>query len=414
MSITAFVNGTKDDQWKTAEQTQTGSDDLITDARSFYRTNDGWFRLQSGRTDYASTVLYDTPFPSNQGFTVSFDYRSVKIGTSDVEVGGLAMYLVDGEESIKIGAARGALGYAMSNYGGAWGINGYLALGLSSTGSWAFSGHNYGGNDDFFLGNKQHIGLRGSGNARAVPSEDRFLLYPWAGGVEFPVYTKAAGGNPVSDANSEYRRIQITGRKLGQTMEVVVKAADAVRKDQPSNGMKEYFRGNLNDPTLAHYKYPQSALPKTLKLGFSTSSGYKAAAYIDIRNVRIDVATDVEVTGKLDPSVPGMGGGKYARGDKVAFEWTATNHGPAPVGTPASDPDSVARLKSDMQSLSQVLDFSTATWTCTPIGGASCETASGTGIDALVDFRAPADGAVKLRVEAQVRSDAPLGTHRAK
>ncbi|MCL2788700.1 MAG: hypothetical protein FWD59_09480, partial [Micrococcales bacterium] len=419
LSITGFINGQPNGLWSMDSQypSGNGSEDLSFGGVTLplYPTSDGWFRLQAGRTNFVSNVLLNAPFSTEHGFTTSFDYRAHRLGTNWIEVGGLSLYLVDGDQGLQLGDPRGALGYAQSNYpGGRGGIDGYLALGISGTGVWAYNGLNYGGSVPFYSNNTMNIGLRGSGKSQGVPAADKNLQYPWFGGVEFPTFTGYGNSAPVADPNSEYRRVEVSGRKHGSSMQIVVKASDPTRKNQASKGMKEYFRGDLNDPNMFHQNYPQAPLPKTLKLGFSSSSGAAAAAWIDIRNVRIDATTDVAVTGALDSNVPANADGKYERGSTVGFEWTATNHGPAPIGNPLSDPKSVARFKSDLASLSNVLDFNTATWTCTATGGAWCETSSGTGIDAMSNFRAPDTGAITLRLQADVRADAPLGVYKAK
>ena len=431
-----FINGASTASWeRTSWQTGLGTQD----PNVFRATTDGWYRIQAGSTaSSTSSMLLQTSFPTNLGFTVSFDYRFAKAGgTANPWVGdGFSVFFVDAAEAhAMLGGPRSGLGYSTAP-SATGGVRGYAGVSFDGdTGDLASPLGRYGG--DASLVGAPLVGVRGSGEALWGNPRATYLTdhqYHWAGGaadpdiMTTPKNDPSSGVDPVTQANSRFRRVEISGHRPGSDpngpMELVVRISDPVAKGSPVTGMRERLRVNLDDQAMWPYnaaKSParndQMSLPATLKLGIGAVAGSGSGSYIDVRNLVLDTATDVAVTGQLMPaksSSPGEPAGRFLRGADIGFEWTATNKGPSPIDGPSVDPDAIARFRADLTALASVLDLSSATWTCTAAGGAACGTANGTGLDALTDWWAPSGGAVTLRVEGKVASGAAYATYRAR
>ena len=360
-------------------------------------TSDGWLRLTNNRNGQATNILNNVAFPSTTGFEVTFDYRqsggmeytgtNAKYRTGD----GIAMYLVDGTNSISVGADGNGLGYANGGDGGCQtpGVKGgYLGLGLDVYGNFASpdKGNYEGTHGDL----PTAITLRGSGPG-SCNSGPATAQYPYINGVTADLWTGSASNtNDPATYNSDYRRVTIKVEPKSSNVQVSVYMSAKVSKDKQPGAMPQLFTSDLSGVP------GQVALPSTLKLGFSASTG-AATDYHDIRAIRVAPLTDVAVTKSLSSTTPGLAGqpGSFALGDPISFTVKATNNGPTVIGNP---PDGVARVYDDLSQL----PISNVTWTCAGAGGGTCVTPSGSGSVVSADWYGPLGASVTLTVNGTV------------
>ena len=361
-------------------------------------TSDGWLRLTNNRMSQATNILNNVAFPATTGFQVTFDYRqsggmeytgaNAKYRTGD----GIAMYLVDGSNSISVGADGNGLGYANGGDGGCQtpGVKGgYLGLGLDVYGNFASpeKGNYEGTHGDL----PTAITLRGSGPG-SCNSGPATAQYPYIDGVDADLWTGSASDtNDPATYNSDYRRVMISVQPTGSAVQVSVYMSAKVSKDKQPGAMTQLFTSDLSGVP------GQVALPSTLKLGFSASTG-AATDYHDIRAISVVPLTDVALTKSLSSTTPGHAGfaaGTFVPGDPISFTLTATNNGPTEIGAP---PEGVARVFDDLGAL----PIKDVTWTCATAGGAACVDSSGSGPAVAADWSGPVGSSVTVTVNGTV------------
>lgn len=372
-------------------------------------TSDGWLRLTNATKDQATNILNPTPFPSDTGFRVTFDYRQAggttfvtpPAGNGQNTGDGIAMYLVYGDERNQAtnGGPGAGLGYATQGNGSSTtclvgGVaGGYLGLGLDVYGNFASPQFGSSGGNRFPLYGGSEIGLRGSGGGCGWNAGTTNVRYPWVNGVNYDLWT-GAGGGTTDPANygSSYRRVSITVVPSGTNVQVTVAISGLAEKDQPAGPLTEVFSSNLSGV------YGQSKLPPRLQLGFSASTG-NATDYHDIRNIEVAALTDAGITKALSSTTPGRAGypaGSFMSGDPISFTLTATNHGPTDIG---NTPDGVARVYDDLSGL----PISNVSWTCAASAGAACANGSGgTGSIVSQDWTGAVGSSVTVTVNGTV------------
>lgn len=200
----------------------------------------GWLRLTSPSTNQIGSAIYNTPFSSSDGLQVTFTYATYGGTGAD----GMAFYLIDGSTATPVQGAKGAgLGYSTEI--GMTGVNnGYLGVGFDEFGG--FAGSNAGtcvhtGCNSPLVPNV--IAVRGSGN----------------GSSGFDLYFKQAVSSIVA-SRAENRRVRIT---------VTPAPASALTVELDSGSGFVKVVDNLAVSSIPG----QAAMPPTLKLGFSASTG---------------------------------------------------------------------------------------------------------------------------------------------
>lgn len=102
----------------------------------------GVLRLTNNSTNQAAFVIYNQPFASNAGLSITFDFFAYNgTGTQGATPGGdgISFFLIDGVATpATAGAFGGSLGYAQKNVDGIAGlVGGYLGIGLDEFGNFA-------------------------------------------------------------------------------------------------------------------------------------------------------------------------------------------------------------------------------------------------------------------------------------
>ena len=367
----------------------------------FSRTSDNWMRMTFGTRNCRANMLTTQSFPSTTGLSISFDYRMVGRMEVDGKAGdGFSVYLSNGSQSsVTAGGPGGGLAYARhihSVTGTSPGVlGGFMGVGIDAYGSYSSTEEGRTGGNMSIYG-RPAIGLRGSGNGNG-PTD---ALYPWVNGAVVSNLTTGSSGtpDPSTQSTSTYRRVNVTINPVNPgLLEAVVSISPSTVKNQQPTSMTRVFTGNLAGV------YAQQPLPATLKLGIGASTGM-ASAIMDIKNVIVTALTDAAASGSMvTPGYPGLDAPAFLVGDTVTWNLTATNHGPSRIGDP---PNGVAVLYDDVSSV-----FDTVSWTCTPSGGATCGTTSGTSPIIRTTWYGPAGSSVTIQATGTVKNGAAVGDH---
>ncbi|WP_339925899.1 PKD domain-containing protein [uncultured Cyclobacterium sp.] len=250
------------------------------------KISDGVLRLTEATGDQNGYVYINIPFSSSFGVKASFEYFSYGGTGAD----GLTVFLFDGATTVfSPGAFGGSLGYAMNEK--VEGLsNAYMGVGFDSFGN--FGNNTEGKTGGFPLGqnilHSNAIVVRGPG--------DGYNGYRFITGVKtneggayglpedqrFPISSGGPGTKRVTDPEKKgYRKVIFKlspkngGTGFNLVVEMIFTTAD----------------GNPRQITLidnVDYPYPS---PKTLKIGFSGSTGGETNIH-EIRNLLVEVAEE--------------------------------------------------------------------------------------------------------------------------
>ncbi len=251
----------------------------------------GWLRLTDDTGDQAGSAIYDTPFSSNDGISVTLQYATYGGSGAD----GFTFYLIDGETvSPTVGAPGGALGYSYNHESPiAPGVtNGYVGIGFDEFGN--FSNQNYGDCNPSCPGQSPDtVAIRGSGT---LDTGFNFLI-----------------NNPAT--------IETGDRSGAHTVNIViVDQLITVRMDSGSGYV------TLIDQYDLQAAPGQDPIPYTFKMGFSASTG-GSTNYHEIRNLTVKgVKTSSSTTLEADPNPSILG-------QTVTFTATVIGAGGTPTGT---------------------------------------------------------------------------------
>ena len=231
----------------------------------------GWLRLTPPLTNQSGSAIYNTAFSSTNGLQVQFQYASY--GGSNPGADGFSFYLIDGATVAPTTGGKGpGLGYAEWNtvgpvQGGV--TNGYVGIGFDEWGNFEDLASGYCDPSIACLshpspGNRQYVGVRGSGSGYSSPSKG----FTYLGGAGLlPGHTV----DGVTRTNPRWVRITITpGPPLFLTVEMDF-----------GSGYQTIIN-NINLTTAPN----QIALPATFKMGFSASTG-GSRNYHEIRNLTV-------------------------------------------------------------------------------------------------------------------------------
>lgn len=280
----------------------------------------GWLRLTPASNNQFGYAYNQTAFPSSQGISYEFDYAVWGGSGAD----GLAFVLFDGattDAQFVPGPQGGALGYTNCPGVGPGLSNAYMAVGFDVFGNFASTG---------VCG---QTGLPGS-------QPNRITVRGGAPGYTYLGSTPATGG--VATGNrAGARRVSVTVLpKNGQTV-----LTASVRA---TNGTVQQIANEMVLPNP----------PATLKFGFTASTGGFNNNH-EIRGMHVTKPTDLQVAVNAEAT--------SADRDAVqTYTATITNAGPNPAQGVA--------LTATMPNTDDI------EWACTSTGGASCPSATGTGL----------------------------------
>ncbi|HEY1507929.1 MAG TPA: Ig-like domain-containing protein [Solirubrobacteraceae bacterium] len=304
--------GTLGSQW------QTGGNALLT-APSIDATGSGWLRLTSTGNNQFGYIINDTPFPSNNGIEVSFDYASYGGTGAD----GLAFFLYDGStsrSSFATGPAGGSLGYASCNSTPGL-TNAYVGVGFDEWGNFANSG--FCGLSGFASGlQPNRVTVRGS-----ATDSYRYLT------------SVATAESLIGSSRADSRRVTVS-----------------VTPDMKLSVYITYPDGSVQTVTSG-YQLPTA--PGNLKFGWVASTGGSTDVH-EIRNSTVAEPADLQTTVVSAPSTADRSG-------NLTYTFKVTNVGQNPTTgstVVASNPGG------PLQNVS---------WTCASTTG-TCGAAAGTGL----------------------------------
>lgn len=318
----------------------------------------GRLRLTDQVAGQAGAWSTDDTFPSDIGLEIEFRY-AMHNDVGDVGADGLLLFLADGAAPQGVGAYGAALGYACRSsltQGGDLPCDlpgvpgGFAAVALDRYGNFSRSINQSGPGQA-----PDSVVVRGSG--------DGTTGYRYVDGEPLP------GGVATDGSSTRKVRVSLLPGAAGElAMTVRVETDGALR--------------TVLDRVPLHLG-GQTALPETLRLGFSAATG----SHVDVHEVdelQVWQPADLAVEHDLPLTV--------AAGGEVSYTVTAHN-----VGPNASDP---SRLAVDVpQALQDV------TWTCSAPAGSACASDAGSG-DVDVPVTLPRDGAATVTVTGQLPAGA--------
>ncbi|MEG0983451.1 hypothetical protein [Algoriella sp.] len=229
---------------------------------------DGWLRLTSNTTNQKGFAYINETFPSEQGVTIEFDYKTWGGNGAD----GFTVFLFDGTYSstgtkiFATGAYGGALGYAKSNSGAGM-TGGYIGIGFDEYGNYASTseGKNGGAGPSLY---KNYISLRG-----IAPDYKYIFGKQYSSGI---AYSKTATTRP-TDALF-YRRVKVE-----------------ITPEGGSYRIKTFLKNSLAGAFVEQFSTISLDKPfKTLKVGFAGSTG-GSTNYHEIRNVTVKTPGGISV-----------------------------------------------------------------------------------------------------------------------
>jgi hypothetical protein len=230
--------------------------------------NSGWLRLTSEQDNMAGTAVMDDAFPSSRGITVEFDYAAYGGFTYNGSRGdGMTLFLLDGTApSSTVGAPGAGLGYACTSSpvpgpcqrDGVTG--GYLGVGFDEFGNFSsLAGNNTGPGSQ-----PGEIVVRGSGSGTT--------------GFRYLTGAPGPGGTVETGSRAGFRKVRLALSRLNNTLVLNVWSS--------GDGGQGWFHA-ITDFDVEHAA-GQAALPPTLKLGFSASTGLATNIH-ELRDVQVDV-----------------------------------------------------------------------------------------------------------------------------
>lgn len=292
----------------------------------------GWLRLTSNANDQAGTAIYNSAFSSSDGVVIEFDYAMYGGTGAD----GISFYLIDGTTTTPtVGAPGGGLGYSHNESGNPGVKNGYVGVGFDRYGN--FSSFGYGDCNPSCPGAQGNsLTIRGSGNLfSGFNYLTRFLF--------------SSIGQSVGASRASARPVQI----------VVANGKLSVRVNFGSG-----FQTLVNNYNLAS-AIGQAALPATLKMGISASTG-GSTNFHEIRNFTAAKPARITMSKVGDKSA-------VMPGDALQYELTVSND---------NLNDVVGATIHDVMP-SQLINV---TWTCSASPGSSCAANGTDDIDDTVDI----------------------------
>ncbi|WP_282631038.1 L-type lectin family protein [Empedobacter sedimenti] len=245
----------------------TGDNALLTSGKGD-AVGDGWLRLTANTGNQKGFAYINETFPSEQGVTIEFDYKTWGGSGAD----GFTVFLFDGNYGptganiFKTGAFGGALGYSKSNSGAGM-TGGYIGIGFDEYGNYASTaeGKNGGAGASLY---KNYVSIRG-----IAPDYKYLFGKAYSSGI---AYTKSGSTRP-TDANF-YRRVKIE-----------------ITPENGSYRIKTFLKSSITGAFVEHFSTVSAEKPyKTLKVGFAGSTG-GSTNYHEIRNVTVKTPGGISV-----------------------------------------------------------------------------------------------------------------------
>ncbi|MCH0538165.1 DUF11 domain-containing protein [Streptomyces sp. MUM 203J] len=325
-----------------------GSDGIGTTSGGAAYVKDGWLRLTSTATSQAGSWRMSDPFSSSLGFLAEFTYASWGGQAHAGRRGdGLAFFLADGTAADGVGQFGGALGYACSRRSSGWfgnpcqdrGLPGaYLGIGFDEYGNFSSALVGNGGPGQA----SDRVVIRGGGNGTT--------------GYRYATSAAGPGGTVETAGQGDYRTVRVLVRpEDGQVLLSVW--SDTGPGTTMQKLITDYDVTRITD---------QPALPSTLKIGFSASTG-GATNNHDIGDLKVNVPVDLSLAKTGSPASVPAGSGRVTYTVRVSNDRTNSV--------------TAARVRDAVPGLTGV------TWTCVSTAGSACGAASGTGpLDTTVDL----------------------------
>lgn len=246
----------------------TGDNAILTSGKNGDAVGNGWLRLTANTNSEKGFAYINETFPSEQGVTIEFDYKTWGGTGAD----GFTVFLFDGNYGptganiFKTGAFGGALGYSKSSSGVGM-TGGYIGIGFDEYGNYASTAESKNGGAGSAL-YKNYVSIRG-----IAPDYKYLFGKEYKGGI---AYTKSSSNRP-SDANF-YRRVKIE-----------------ITPENGSYRIKTFLKNNVTGNFVEHFSTVSAEKPyKTLKVGFAGSTG-GSTNYHEIRNVTVKTPGGISV-----------------------------------------------------------------------------------------------------------------------
>ncbi|MEV6952880.1 hypothetical protein [Streptomyces sp. NPDC051183] len=311
-----------------------------------YPAGSGWLRLTSASTTQAGNWKMKDSFPSSLGIAAEFSYATYGGTAYDGKRGdGLSFYLTDGAAADGVGPSGGSLGYTCSgpipSRCTTPGVPGaYLGIGLDEFGN--FSSATVGNGGPGVQPNK--IVVRGGGSGST--------------GYRYATSADGPGGTVETGSRAKLRTVRVSLLPSGAKMLLSV-WSDSGPDTAMTNLVTDYDVTAITG---------QPALPASLKVGFSASTGAATNVH-EIDDLQINVPADLTIAKSGSPASVPAGGGP------VTYTVTVSNSQANEV-TGAAVRDTVPGLTD-------------VTWTCRAGTGGTCGRASGRGnvLDTTADFK---------------------------
>ncbi|MFB6456151.1 PKD domain-containing protein [Chitinophaga sp. Hz27] len=247
----------------------------------------GWLRLTEDSTNKVGYCYVNTPFPSNLGVLVEFEYLVYSNDGSLPDADGLSVFLFDanyGPGTFALGPDGGALGYgevdAIAKPTG-WTLGpgltgGYVGLGIDELGNFSDKQTQY---DNLAPGNvQQSISLRGptSGHTVYLAGTGSYLGgTPLAGSrISYSVATAIRPAPTVY-----YRKVQVVIEHTGANYEISI----YMQMSETGTMTKVFGPIALSSPP-----------PANLKVGFAASTGLFTAKH-EVKNLMVTTPGAVRV-----------------------------------------------------------------------------------------------------------------------
>ncbi|MFZ7086493.1 lectin-like domain-containing protein [Curtobacterium sp. RRHDQ10] len=317
--------------------------------------DDGWLRLTSADQSEAGSWLTDDVFPSDLGLEIEFRY-AMHGGTG---ADGLLMSLSDGSVAPGVGRPGASLGYTCYDDTGQYGMcdvpgmpGAFVGLGFDRYGNFSRTMNESGG-----PGKVEQVVLRGSGNG--------------TDGYHFLDEAPALGGTVETGSRAQARTVQVTVEPNADGT-----LAMTVRSDTgPGTRMRTVLDGvDLQGPG-------QAALPPTLRLGFSASTGSFTNIH-EIDDLTVSIPTNLRVTQSMPDPV--------TAGTRVTATTVVSN-----VGRNGADGSGVR--------ITVPPELENVRWTCTASTGAACGAGSGTGNAVATTADLPPGTSVTYTIDGDLR-----------
>lgn len=242
----------------------------------------GVLRLTNNTNDQSAFVIYNTPFASNAGISIEFDFFAYNgTGTGTPPGGdGISFFLIDGSTpAVTAGAFGGSLGYAQKIQEGITGIEGgYLGIGLDEFG-------NFSSRVDFPGGPAQRIGPPAPAGNGPVP--DSVAVRGRVGTTGLTGYNFIAGSGTLPGGIDNTAATSRTAALRRARLDISPTGVLGVRVDL--NGDGDYLDPSEAPPALNGLSINTvnpGGIPATFKFGFASSTG-NATNIHEVRNLTI-------------------------------------------------------------------------------------------------------------------------------